>query len=167
VDEDTLIANLDRDPAEEPSAVFQRVTPAAKATVSCRRQLEASSLAEVVEMRGKVRSFANRIVALGDEPVIERAVAPNAGSNREMPEGVPVEKCPVLTDSGWQLPGAGELGDEGRADRIEKTARDVALRTRARGRVLRDRPLWPGASTGEGERAGSAVRSVGSEGIQS
>jgi hypothetical protein len=167
VDKDALIANLDRDRAGESPVVVQRVTSAANATGSYRRQLEASSLAEVAEKRGKVRFLGNRIVALGGEPVIDRAVAPNAGSNREMSEEVPAEKCPLPTDSGRRLLKAGDLGDEGRADRLEEMARDGGLLSWARQRILRDRPFWPGASSGEGRRAGSVPRSAESEGIQS
>ncbi len=88
MDKKTLIDNLNKDLANELSAIIQYITYAAKATGPYRPQLAAFFLAEVVDEQLHAQFLANKIVALGGEPVTIPAPVPPAANNQEMLQAV-------------------------------------------------------------------------------
>ena len=88
MDKSKLIEGLNRDLADEFSAVIQYTTYAAKATGPYRPQLASFFLEEVADEQTHAQFLANKIVALGGEPTSKPNPVPSAGSNREMVEAV-------------------------------------------------------------------------------
>ena len=88
MDKQTLIDNLNDDLAGELSAIIQYITYAAKATGPYRPQLVQFFLAEVVDEQAHAQFLANKIVALGGEPVTVAHPVPVAKTNHEMLEKV-------------------------------------------------------------------------------
>ena len=84
MDKQTLIDKLNEDLANEFSAIVQYVTYAAKATGPYRPQLAQFFLAEVADEQLHAQYLANKIVALGGEPLTKPAPVPQAGDNRAM-----------------------------------------------------------------------------------
>ena len=66
-----IIRGLNKDLAGELSAIIQYITYAAKATGPFRPQLSQFFLAEVADEQTHAQYLANKIVALGGEPVTE------------------------------------------------------------------------------------------------
>ena len=88
MDKQTLIKNLNKDLANELSAIIQYITYAAKATGPYRPQLTQFFLTEVADEQLHAQFLANKIVALGGEPTTVAAPVPSASNNREMLEAV-------------------------------------------------------------------------------
>ena len=84
----TLIDHLNEDLAGELSAIVQYITYAAKATGPYRPQLAAFFLEEVADEQLHAQFLANKIVALGGEPVTVPAPVPPAATNKEMVDQV-------------------------------------------------------------------------------
>ena len=80
MDKQTLIDNMNKDLANELSAIIQYITYAAKATGPYRPQLSAFFLTEVTDEQGHALFLANKIVALGGEPTTMAAPVPPANS---------------------------------------------------------------------------------------
>ena len=141
MDKETLIENLNRDLAGEFSAIIQYLTYAAKATGPYRPQLTQFFLAEVADEQLHAQFLANKIVALGGEPVTRpRAVAP-ASTNRAMLEAVlqaEREATAAYTERAQQ---AEALGEKGLAVQLEDMVRDESGHSEETERILRDWPL--------------------------
>ena len=88
MDKEKLVENLNNDLANELSAIIQYITYAAKATGPYRPQLSAFFLTEVVDEQAHALFLANKIVALGGEPITAAAPVPDANNNQEMLEAV-------------------------------------------------------------------------------
>lgn len=82
----TLTNNLNADLAGELSAIIQYLTYAAKATGPYRPQLVQFFLTEVADEQLHAQFLANKIVALGGEPVTNPRPVAVAHTNREMLE---------------------------------------------------------------------------------
>ena len=70
--------------ANELSAIVQYITYAAKATGPYRPQLFAFFLTEVVDEQAHALFLANKIVALGSEPITVPVLVPPATDNQAM-----------------------------------------------------------------------------------
>jgi bacterioferritin len=141
MDKETLIEHLNEDLAGELSAIIQYITYAAKATGPYRPQLAAFFLAEVTDEQAHAQFLANKIVALGGEPVTVPAPVPPAGSNREMLEAVRDAERKALADYTRRAQEADEFGDKGLAVQLEDMVRDESSHAEETERILRDWPL--------------------------
>jgi bacterioferritin len=140
VDKQTLIDNLNKDLANELSAVIQYITYAAKATGPYRPQLSQFFLTEVVDEQGHALFLANKIVALGGEPTTIPAPVPLAKSNREMLEAVLAAEVQAGKDYTQRAEEADAFGDKGLVVQLEDMIRDEMGHSEESERMLRN---WP------------------------
>ncbi len=136
-----LVDNLNRDLAGELSAIIQYITYAAKATGPYRPQLSAFFLEEVADEQLHAQFLANKIVALGGEPVTVPEPVPTASSNREMLEAVLAAERKALADYTQRAREADEFGDKGLAVQLEDMVRDESNHAEETERILTDWPL--------------------------
>ena len=141
MDKETLIANLNQDLANELSAITQYITYAAKATGPYRPQLAAFFLEEVADEQLHARFLANKIVALGGEPVTVPAPVAPASSNREMLEAVLAAERDAMAGYTRRAEEAEEFGDKGLVVQLEDMVRDESNHAEETERILRDWPL--------------------------
>jgi bacterioferritin len=141
LDKQTLIDHLNEDLAGELSAIIQYVTYAAKATGPYRPQLSAFFLEEVVDEQAHAQFLANKIVALGGEPVTVPRAVPPASTNREMLEAVLVAERGATADYTRRAEEADAFGDKGLAVQLEDMVRDESSHAEETERILRDWPL--------------------------
>jgi bacterioferritin len=141
MDKQTLIDNLNGDLANELSAIAQYITYSAKATGPYRPQLAAFFLTEVADEQQHALFLANKIVALGGEPVTVAAPVPPAGSNKEMLQAVLAAELQAGKDYTKRAIEADEYGDKGLAVQLEDMVRDEMGHSEETERMLRDWPL--------------------------
>lgn len=141
MDQQQLIDRLNDDLAGELSAIVQYITYAAKATGPYRPQLSQFFLAEVPDEQLHAQYLANKIVALGGEPVtVARPVEP-AATNREMLEAVLKAEQQAVAGYTERAQQADEFGDKGLAVQLEDMVRDESGHAEETERILRDWPL--------------------------
>ena len=141
MDKHTLIENLNKDLANELSAIIQYITYAAKATGPYRPQLAQFFLTEVVDEQGHALFLANKIVALGGEPATVPSPVPPANSNREMLEAVLAAEKQAGVDYTQRAEEAEAYGDKGLVVQLEDMIRDEMGHSEESERMLRDWPL--------------------------
>ena len=141
MDKQTLIDNLNKDLANELSAIAQYITYAAKATGPYRPQLSQFFLTEVVDEQQHALFLANKIVALGGEPVTVASPVPKAATNREMLEAVLAAELQAGKDYTQRAEEADEYGDKGLVVALEDMVRDEMGHSEETERMLRDWPL--------------------------
>ena len=141
MDKQTLIDNLNQDLAGELGAIIQYLTYAAKATGPYRPQLAQFFLAEVSDEQLHAQYLANKIVALGGEPVTTPRPVPVANSNREMLEAVLAAEQQATKDYAQRAEQADAYGDKGPAVQLEDMVRDESGHAEETERILRDWPL--------------------------
>lgn len=140
MDKKTLIDHLNQDLAGELSAIIQYITYAAKATGPYRPQLAQFFLEEVTDEQLHAQYLANKVVALGGEPVTEPRQVPKAADNRSMLEAVLAAERQAIEDYTRRAGEAEELGDKGLAVQLEDMVRDESNHAEETERILRD---WP------------------------
>lgn len=136
-----LIRGLNEDLAGELGAIIQYLTYAAKATGPYRPQLAQFFLTEVADEQLHAQYLANKIVALGGEPVTQPRPVPEARTNREMLEAVLAAERQATTDYTQRAKEAEALGDKGLAVQLEDMVRDESGHSEETERILRDWPL--------------------------
>jgi len=141
MNKETLIANLNKDLANELGAIIQYITYAAKATGPYRPQLAAFFLAEVTDEQGHAQFLANKIVALGGETTSVPAPVPAASNNREMLEAVLAAELQATKDYAQRALEAEAYGDKGLVVQLEDMVRDESGHSEETERILRDWPL--------------------------
>jgi bacterioferritin len=141
MDKKNLIDNLNKDLANELSAIAQYITYAAKATGPYRPQLVAFFLAEVADEQLHAQFLANKIVALGGEPTTLPAPVPKASSNKEMLEAILAAELQAGKDYTLRANQAEEYGDKGLAVQLEDMVRDEMGHSEESMLMLRDWPL--------------------------
>ena len=141
MDKKTLIENLNKDLANELSAIIQYITYAAKATGPYRPQLSQFFLTEVADEQLHAQFLANKIVALGGEPTTKAAPVPTASTNREMLEAVLEAELKAGKDYTQRAEEAEEYGDKGLVVALEDMVRDEMGHSEETERILRDWPL--------------------------
>lgn len=141
MDKQTLIKNLNKDLANELSAIIQYITYAAKATGPYRPQLTQFFLAEVADEQLHAQFLANKIVALGGEPATVAAPVPPASNNREMLEAILKAEIQAGKDYTQRAEEADEYGDKGLVVTLEDMVRDEMGHSEETERILRDWPL--------------------------
>jgi bacterioferritin len=141
MDKQTLIDNLNKDLANELSAITQYITYAAKATGPYRPQLSAFFLTEVADEQLHAQFLANKIVALGGEPATTAAPVPPAHNNKEMLEAVLAAEIQAGKDYTRRAKEAEAYGDKGLVVQLEDMIRDETGHSEETERMLRDWPL--------------------------
>lgn len=137
----TLIDNLNEDLAGELSAIIQYLTYAAKATGPYRPQLAQFFLTEVADEQLHAQFLANKIVALGGEPVTTPRPVTAADTNKEMLEAIVVAERKATADYTQRAREAESFGDKGLAVQLEDMVRDESGHAEETERILRDWPL--------------------------
>lgn len=141
MDKQTMIDHLNEDLAGELSAIIQYLTYAAKATGPYRPQLSQFFLTEVADEQLHAQFLANKIVALGGEPITQPRPVPVAKSNREMLEAVLTAELQASKDYAQRAKEAEAFGDKGLAVQLEDMVRDESGHSEETERMLRDWPL--------------------------
>jgi bacterioferritin len=141
MDKQTLIEKLNEDLAGELGAIVQYITYAAKATGPYRPQLVQFFLAEVTDEQGHAQYLANKIVALGGEPVTVPHPVPAASTNREMLEAVLAAERQAMANYTARAEQADAYGDKGLAVQLEDMVRDETGHAEETERILMDWPL--------------------------
>jgi bacterioferritin len=141
MDKQTLIDNLNKDLANELSAIIQYITYSAKATGPYRPQLAAFFLEEVADEQLHAQYLANKIVALGGEPITVPAEVPAAENNRQMLEAVLAAERQAVEDYTQRAQEAEAYGDKGLMVQLEDMVRDESGHSEETERILRDWPL--------------------------
>lgn len=138
---DGLIAQLNEDLSGELSAIIQYITYAAKVTGPYRPELSQFFLAEVPDEQRHAQFLANKIVALGGEPVTEARPVAEAADNREMLEAVLNAEQRAVRDYTKRAEQADEFGDKGLSVELENIVSDETGHAEETERILRDWPL--------------------------
>lgn len=141
MDKKTIIAKLNEDLAGEFGAIIQYLTYAAKATGPYRPQLAQFFLAEVADEQLHAQFLANKIVALGGEPMTAPRPVPVAKTNREMLEAILAAERKAGADYTQRAKEAEEFGDKGLVVQLEDMVRDESGHSEETERMLRDWPL--------------------------
>ena len=140
MDKKNLIDNLNKDLAEEFSAIIQYITYAAKATGPYRPELSAFFLAEVTDEQGHAEFLANKVIALGGEPTTKANPVANAGSNREMLQAILEAEKRAVKNYTQRAKEAEDFGDKGLMVQLEDMVRDETEHMEETQRILKD---WP------------------------
>ena len=141
MDKKALIENLNKDLADELSAIIQYITYAAKTTGPYRPELSAFFLAEVPDEQGHAQFLANKIVALSGEPTTIAGLVAPASNNREMLEAVLKAEKRAVAGYTQRAREAEEFGDKGLVVQLEDMIRDETSHAEETERMLRDWPL--------------------------
>lgn len=141
MDKKDLIDKLNDDLSGELSAIIQYLIYAAKATGPYRPQLAEFFLAEVADEQLHAQFLANKIVALGGEPVTVPREVPEARTNREMLEAVLGAERRAVEDYTQRSRDAEAFGDKGLMVQLEDMVRDESTHSEETERILRDWPL--------------------------
>ncbi len=141
IDKKTLIANLNKDLADELSAVIQYTVYAAKSNGPYRPQLSQFFLAEVTDEQIHAQYLANKIVALGGEPTTVAASVPAASNNKEMLEAILAAEKSAIANYTTRAKEAEAYGDKGLAVQLEDMVRDESGHAEETARILQDWPL--------------------------
>jgi len=141
MDTKTLVEHLNNDLAGELSAIIQYLTYAAKASGPYRPQLVQFYMAEVADEQAHAQYLANKIVALGGEPVTTPRPVPKASTNKEMLQAVLAAEKQAAKDYAERAKEADALGEKGLAVQLEDMVRDESGHSDETARILRDWPL--------------------------
>lgn len=141
MDTQTLINNLNADLAGELGAIIQYLTYSAKATGPYRPQLAQFFLTEVADEQLHAQFLANKIVAMGGEPVTMPRAVPAAHTNREMLNAVLAAERQAVEDYTQRAREADEMGEKGLMVQLEDMVRDESGHSEETERMLRDWPL--------------------------
>lgn len=109
----TLIDGLNHDLAGEYQAILMYTHYSAKLTGPYRRELRALFQAEIVDEQGHAQFLADKVAALGGEPITEPRPVPPADQPREMLERVLVAEEQAIADYKKRLREAEEFDDFG------------------------------------------------------
>jgi bacterioferritin len=141
MDKQTLINHLNEDLASELTAIIQYLTYAAKATGPYRPQLAQFFLTEVADEQLHAQYLANKIVAMGGEPVTVPLPVPVAHTNREMLQAILVAERRATEDYTVRAKEAAAAGEKGLSVQLEDMVRDESNHSEETERILRDWPL--------------------------
>lgn len=133
-----LIDALNEDLAKELSAVIQYITYAAKATGPTRPEIFNFFMGEVPDETTHAQFLANKIVALGGEPVTTPAPVPEAKDNRTMLEKVRDAEKDAIASYSKRAGQASEYGDVGLQVALEDMVRDETNHFEETERMLRE-----------------------------
>jgi bacterioferritin len=135
-----LIAGLNEDLAGEFGAIIQYVTYAAKTSGPFRPELVQFFLKEVPDEQGHAQFLANKVVALGGDPVTVPRPTPAAATNREMLSAVLEAERRAIADYTRRARQAEAFGDKGLQVQLENIILDETGHFEETERILRE---WP------------------------
>jgi bacterioferritin len=138
MDKKIMIQKLNEDLAGELGAIIQYLTYAAKASGPFRPQLVQFFMAEVPDEQLHAQFLANKIVALGGEPVTTPRPVPPAHTNHEMLEAVLAAETKAVQDYTRRAEEAGELHDKGLQVQLENMVLDETGHREETERILRE-----------------------------
>ena len=141
MDKQTIVEHLNHDLAGELGAIIQYLNDAAKASGPFRPQLVQFFMAEVPDEQAHATFLANKIVALGGEPVTQPRTVPTAHSNREMLEQVLAAEQAATRDYTMRAEEAGDYGDKGLQVQLENMVLDESGHAEETARILAEWPL--------------------------
>ena len=141
MDKQTLINNLNKDLANEYSAIIQYISYAAKCCGPYRPQLSQFFLTEVQDEQLHAQFLANKIVALGGEPTTKPSPVKEAKTNKEMIEAVLEAERGAIKGYTERALQADEFGDKGLTVQLEDMVRDESSHAEESERILKDWPL--------------------------
>jgi bacterioferritin len=141
MEKQTLIDNLNKDLADELSAIAQYITYAAKANGPYRPELSQFFLAEVADEQLHAQFLANKVVALGGEPNTKASPVKPAKSNKEMLEAVLEAELRAVKNYTQRAEEADDYGDKGLVVQLEDMIRDETGHSEETKRMLQDWPL--------------------------
>lgn len=132
-----LIDNLNRDLACEYAAIIQYLTYAARISGPHRPELAKFFLAEVPEETAHAQFLANKIVALGGEPVTQPAPVAQARTDREMLQRIVEAERSAVEGYTARAIEAEKFGDKGLQVQLEDMVRDETQHLEETQRILR------------------------------
>lgn len=141
MDRKNMIAELNKDLANELMAIIQYTTYSAKATGPYRPQLVQFFQTEVTDEILHAQFLANKIIALGGEPTTIPEKIPQASSNRKMLEAVLKAEKDAIQGYNKRAEQAEKLGDKGLVVQLEDMIRDETEHSEETERILRDWPI--------------------------
>jgi len=124
MDKKTLIDGLNQDLAGEFQAIIMYIHYSAAATGVDRIELAEFFQKEIQDELRHALFLANKITALGGEPVDERLPVPRANSNREMIERVLEAEERTIKSYVERMKQAEEFGDYGLANDLQEIISD-------------------------------------------
>ena len=137
---DEMVKLLNEDLAGELGAIVQYLTYAAKASGPFRPQLTQFFLKEVPDEQLHAQFLANKIVALGGEPITVPRPVPPAKNNREMLQAVFEAEKGARADYTQRARQAEEFGDKGLQVQLENMVLDETGHFEETARMLEE---WP------------------------
>lgn len=138
MDKQMLVNRLNEDLAGELAAIAQYITYAAKATGPYRPQLKQFYLNEVPDEQRHAQFLAEKIVALGGEPITAPRPVRSAETNHEMLEAVLQAERQAILDYTQRVNEAEEFGDKGLVVQLENIVADETGHAEETERILRD-----------------------------
>ncbi|HLF29374.1 MAG TPA: ferritin-like domain-containing protein [Anaerolineae bacterium] len=138
MDKQHLIDRLNEDLAGELGAIIQYLTYAAKASGPFRPQLVQFFMAEVPDEQGHAQFLANKVVALGGEPVTQPRPVPMAHGNHAMLEAVLQAEQKAVQDYTQRAREAEAFGDKGLQVQLENIIADETGHREETERILRE-----------------------------
>ncbi len=133
-----LIQMLNEDLAGELGAIIQYIAYAAKANGPLRPQLAGFFLKEIPDEQGHALFLANKIVALGGEPVTIPRPVPAAASNHAMLQAVLEAERRARADYTKRAKQAEAFGDKGLQVQLENIVLDETGHFEETERMLRE-----------------------------
>jgi bacterioferritin len=138
---ETLIEHLNQDLADELAAIIQYTVYAAKVYGPYRPQLSAFFLQEVADEQGHAQFLANKIVAMGGNPVTTPNEVKAAKTNKEMVAAVLEAEKRAVANYTKRCKEAEELSEKGLAVQLEDMVADESTHAEETARILQDWPL--------------------------
>ena len=135
-----IIDHLKQDLAAEFAAIMQYTTYAAMATGPYRPQLAQFFQQEIADEQIHAQYLANKIVALGGEPLVEADDVPLVNTNQEMLQAVLKAEQEAISNYGQRIEQAEAFGDKGLVVQLEDMVRDETSHSEETERILRN---WP------------------------
>lgn len=124
MDKQTLIKALNEDLAGELQAIIQYLTYSARVTGPWRPQLVQFMQTEIADELLHAQFLADKIVALGGEPITTPRPVPPAATAREMLEAIFKAEQQAGRDYTERARQADEFGDKGLTVQLEDMVRD-------------------------------------------
>lgn len=124
MDKTKLVQQLNKDLANELTAIIQYITYSAQVTGPYRPQLSAFLLQEVADEQGHAQFLANKIVVLGGLPTTVPNAIPVVHSNKEILEEVLKAEMHAIQSYTQRIEEALAFGDKSLALNLEDMLRD-------------------------------------------
>lgn len=135
-DRQRIIDGLNQDLAGEFQAILMYTNFAAKLTGPYRKELRALFQAEITDEQGHAQFLADKIAALGGEPVKQPRTVPQAANAREMLEQALAAEKQAIADFNERIGQAEAFGDIGLKVDLENQIADETRHKEEMERIL-------------------------------